>query len=145
MIFKVPLSGGGLILPLSFPQVLSREFRVHWRGGRAGSAQKGLRWSPGPMNSFFKGNSYLLQYSCLKNPLDRVAWWATVHRVAKSQTTKGLIHTQGPGPHSGVYTNSISDSCCNFRDILSPFLATLHWTVASTTLARVFPYLLSSS
>ena len=27
-----------------------------------------------------------LQYSCLENPLDRGAWWATVHRVAKSQT-----------------------------------------------------------
>ena len=26
------------------------------------------------------------QYSCLKNPMDRGAWWATVHRVAKSQT-----------------------------------------------------------
>ena len=27
-----------------------------------------------------------LQYSCLKNYMDRRAWWATVHRVAKSQT-----------------------------------------------------------
>ena len=27
-----------------------------------------------------------LQYSCLENPMDRKAWWATVHRVAKSQT-----------------------------------------------------------
>ena len=27
-----------------------------------------------------------LQYSCLENPLDRGAWWAMVHRVAKSQT-----------------------------------------------------------
>ena len=27
-----------------------------------------------------------LQYSCLKNPMDRRAWWATVHRVTKSQT-----------------------------------------------------------
>ena len=27
-----------------------------------------------------------LQYSCLKNPKDRGAWWATVHGVAKSQT-----------------------------------------------------------
>ena len=26
-----------------------------------------------------------LQYSCLENPLNRGAWWATVHRVAKSQ------------------------------------------------------------
>ena len=27
-----------------------------------------------------------LQCSCLENPMDRVAWWATVHRVAKSRT-----------------------------------------------------------
>ena len=27
-----------------------------------------------------------LQYSCLENPMDRGASWATVHRVAKSQT-----------------------------------------------------------
>ena len=27
-----------------------------------------------------------LQYSCLKNPMDRGAWWATVHGVAKGCT-----------------------------------------------------------
>ena len=27
-----------------------------------------------------------LQYSCLENPMDRGAWWATVHGVAKSWT-----------------------------------------------------------
>ena len=27
-----------------------------------------------------------LQYSCLENPMDREAWWATVLRVAKSRT-----------------------------------------------------------
>ena len=27
----------------------------------------------------------LLQYPCLENPMDRGAWWATVHGVAKSQ------------------------------------------------------------
>ena len=27
-----------------------------------------------------------LQYSCLENLMDRGAWWATVHRVVKSQT-----------------------------------------------------------
>ena len=32
------------------------------------------------------GNGYSLQYSCLENAMDRKAWWATVHRVAKSQT-----------------------------------------------------------
>ena len=29
------------------------------------------------------GNGNPLQYSCLGNPMDRGAWWATVHGVAK--------------------------------------------------------------
>ena len=29
---------------------------------------------------------YPLQYSCLENPMDRGAWWATVHRGTKSRT-----------------------------------------------------------
>ena len=33
-----------------------------------------------------EGNGNLLQYSCLDNPTDRGAWWATVHTFAKSQT-----------------------------------------------------------
>ena len=40
----------------------------------------GLGRSPG------EGNGNPLQYSCLENPVDKGAWWATVHRVAKSQT-----------------------------------------------------------
>ena len=31
-----------------------------------------------------EGNGTPLQYSCLENPMDRGAWWATVHGVAKS-------------------------------------------------------------
>ena len=33
-----------------------------------------------------EGNGTPLQYSCLENPMDGGAWWAAVHRVAKSQT-----------------------------------------------------------
>ena len=33
-----------------------------------------------------EGNGNPLQYSCLENPIDRGAWQATVHGVAKSQT-----------------------------------------------------------
>ena len=33
-----------------------------------------------------EGNSYPLQYSCLKNPMDRGAWWATVNGVTKNWT-----------------------------------------------------------
>ena len=36
--------------------------------------------------SFGEGNGTPLQYSCLENPMDGGAWWATVHGVAKSQT-----------------------------------------------------------
>ena len=32
------------------------------------------------------GHSNPLQYSCLENVMDRGAWWATVHRAAKSRT-----------------------------------------------------------
>ena len=33
-----------------------------------------------------EGHGNPLQYSCLKNPMDRGAWWFIVHGVAKSQT-----------------------------------------------------------
>ena len=33
-----------------------------------------------------EGNGNPLQYSCLENPMDRRALWATIQRVAKSQT-----------------------------------------------------------
>ena len=38
----------------------------------------GLERCPG------EGNGNPLQYSCLENPMDRGAWWATIHGVAKS-------------------------------------------------------------
>ena len=33
-----------------------------------------------------EGDGTPLQYSCLENPMDRGAWWAAVHGVAKSRT-----------------------------------------------------------
>ena len=41
---------------------------------------------PGSGRSPGEGNGNPLQYSCLKNPMDGEAWWATVHGVANSQT-----------------------------------------------------------
>ena len=47
------------------------------------------RRSPG------EGHGNPLQYSCLENPMDRGAWWATVHAVAKSQTHwSDLLHNK---------------------------------------------------
>ena len=36
------------------------------------------------------GNSYPLQYPCLENPMNRGAWWATVHKVTESDMTGWL-------------------------------------------------------
>ena len=41
---------------------------------------------PGSGRSPGEGNGNPFQYSCLENPMDRGAWQATVHRVAKSWT-----------------------------------------------------------
>ena len=49
-------------------------------GDLVGLKIPGLKRSPG------EGNSYRLQYSCLKDPMDRGAWWATVYGAAKSRT-----------------------------------------------------------
>ena len=36
---------------------------------------------PGSGRSHGEGHDNPLQYSCLENPMDRGAWWATVHRI----------------------------------------------------------------
>ena len=41
---------------------------------------------PGSGKSSGGGNVNPLQYSCLENPMDRGASWATVHKVTNSQT-----------------------------------------------------------
>ena len=42
--------------------------------------------TPGSRRSPGGGHGNPLQYSCLENPLEREAWWVTVHGVTKSQT-----------------------------------------------------------
>ena len=45
---------------------------------------------PGSVKSPGEGNGYPLQYSCLGNPMDGGAWWATVHGVTESDTMELL-------------------------------------------------------
>ena len=40
------------------------------------------------------GHGKPLQYSCLENPEDREAWWATVHGISKSRTQVKWLITQ---------------------------------------------------
>ena len=39
------------------------------------------------------GNGNLFQYFCLENPMDKEAWWATAHSVAKSRTRLKRLST----------------------------------------------------
>ena len=62
-------------------------------GFSGGSVVKNLPANTGDLGSISalgripgEGNGNPLQYSCLENPMDRGAWWATVHRVTKNQT-----------------------------------------------------------
>ena len=48
---------------------------------------------PGSGRSTGVGNGNLFQYSCLENPMERRAWWASVHGISKSQTQLST-HTQ---------------------------------------------------
>ena len=59
---------------------------------------------PGSGRSPGQGNGNPLRYSCLENPTDRGAWWATVHGVTKSQTRLSDFTSQ---PYLGSAINGL--------------------------------------
>jgi len=46
---------------------------------------------PGSEENPGRGNDYPLQYSCLRNPMERGAWKAAIHGVSKSRDTTELV------------------------------------------------------
>ena len=56
------------------------------------------------------GSGNPLQHSCLENPIDRGAWQATVHGVAKSQTWLKRLNTHTYMTLSGVRCTQIQDA-----------------------------------
>ena len=78
---------------LHFPLVVRTSLLINAGDTRDPGSIPGSGRSPGG------GNGNPLQYSCLKNPMDRGAWRATVHSVTKSQTWQSSwAHTQHTGP-----------------------------------------------
>ena len=67
---------------------------------------------PGSGRSPGEGNGNPLQYSCLENPMDGGAWWATVHGVAKSWTRlSNFTHSHSHHPlELTPGQNSVCDS-----------------------------------
>ena len=60
---------------------------------------------PGLRRSSGGGHGNPLQYSCLENPMDKGAWWATVHRVSESDTTEAHMHTHTLQGHTESSTS----------------------------------------
>ena len=82
-----------------------RETQETWAGslGRDGPLEKGM--------------------SCLENPMDRGAWWATVHGVAKSQTC----------PSTGMHTYDLQPGLPAFQCWLLCFWTTWDWWAACSS------------
>ena len=80
-VYSVPLIDMSIFMPVGFLSGSAGEESAFSAGdtGDVGSIHE-LRRSPG------EGNGIPLQYSCLRNPLDRGAWWATVQKVSSSQS-----------------------------------------------------------
>ena len=66
-----------------------------------------------------EGHGNSLQYSCLEKPMERGAWWATVHRVAELDMTEGIWHPW----HTNYIINLPMCYCCYYLTGLIYFLS----------------------
>ena len=67
---------------------------------------------PGSGGSPGRGPGKTLQYSCLENPLDRGAWWATVHGVTKSWPRLKRLSTHALFPSRLSTPKTTAVYCC---------------------------------
>ena len=64
-----------------------------------------------------EGNGKPLLYTCLENAMDRGAWRATVHGVAKSGHDRATIHTH---THTGHMCPALKDTANQFSKVVVP-------------------------
>ena len=78
-----------MLVPVPFlsPHLVAQQQGIHVPYLEELSSIPGWGRSPGG------GNGNLLQYSCLKNPMDRGAWWAIVKRSDITEHTQRNTHT----------------------------------------------------
>ena len=69
---------------------------MRWLDGITDMINRSSEQAPGVgdgQGSLGEGNGNQTQYSCLENPMDSGAWWATVHGVTKSWTQVKQLST----------------------------------------------------
>ena len=118
----------GFILPCMTQQGLLRWFSSKESACNAGVAGDtgsipGLGRSPG------EGQGNPLQYSCLDNPMDRGAWWATVYKVSKSWTRRKQFSRKTSMTRQVKITQATQISAClgsNFKHGRAVSLCLVH-------------------
>ena len=75
-----------MLILIQFKLHLTISYALHSEVKASASNAGDLGSIPGSGRSPGEGNGNPLQYSCLENPMDGGAWWATVHGVTKSRT-----------------------------------------------------------
>ena len=85
---------------------------------------------PGWQRSPGEGSGYPLKYSCLKNSMDRGAWRATVHGVAKSWVWLSV--------HACVHTHTLLE-LLDRKAVMSSSLCDLKWKIKSANMVLVLP------
>ena len=88
------------------------------QGERNAGLILGLERSPGG------GNDNPLQYSCLENPMDKGAWWATAHGVTKNRILLRQLSTHALTPHSALF---IFHPCFLFTQVFDPVSVYALW------------------
>ena len=82
--------------------------------------------------SYGGGHGNPLQDSCLENPMDRGAWWATVHRVAKSWTQLKWLSTHAPPCELSTDTFSSVQSLSLVQLFATPWTAACQASLSIT-------------
>ena len=84
---------------------------------------------PGLGRSPREGNGNPLQYSCLENPMDRGAWWATGNGVTKSRTPLSeFTFTVRSRIHTSPYLPKGTEKLCPHKSFTWMFIAALFIT-----------------
>ena len=96
---------------------------------------------PGQGRSPGEGHGHPLQYSGLKNPMDRGAWQAMVHRVTKSQTRLKRLNTH---TCAHTHTHVVVQLLSHLRLFVTPWTVALGSSVHGILQATILDWIASS-